>query len=72
MKKGKRRIQEFKMPDGTITTSINKHLKAWVKVAEPFERATGLKAIGYDPQVSFECGITIPPSVLIKLNKHLP
>jgi hypothetical protein len=46
--------QKFHLPDGTFTTSADKYIKAWRKLAKPIEKATNSRAFGFDPGIAFE------------------
>lgn len=71
--------RNYRMPDGSYTSSGNKVARAWDGLSTPFCKATGCEAIGYDPGVRFRATndaaysstFDIPVSVLVKLNKFL-
>ena len=76
---GKMSKEEFRMPDFTITTNVNKYVKAWKKLAKPICDATGAQLHAFDPTVQIFYGqnlffgrvIDLPPTFLMKLNKAL-
>ena len=70
---------DFRLPDGTVLCG-KKHegefVEAWRKFVEPIEKATGIKAYGFDPGVAFrseELGITLelPSWFITRINNAL-
>lgn len=53
MKKVKKEIVDYKLPNGKITVDAKKYIAAWKKLARPIERITGMKMSGFDPDISF-------------------
>ena len=68
----KKKIEEFRMPDGTWTSDAVKMGRAWKKIYKPICKELGVKVIGYDPGILFSCGnqsFNLPVSIAIKLNE---
>lgn len=66
----------YRMPDGTCTEDGEAMCNAWAKMAEPIEKATGTRAIGFDPGIQFydptlKMSSTIPLWMVELLNKAL-
>ena len=44
--------ETFRLPDGKITVSIRRYVKAWKDVAKPIEKLTNSKLWGFDPDLA--------------------
>ena len=53
MKKNKK---EFRMPDGTYTSSAIKMSRAWKRIYKPICDEFGVRVIGFDPNICFSYG----------------
>jgi hypothetical protein len=45
--------QTYKMPDGEVTTSVDRYDKAWSKFVKPIEKKLDLILESFDPNCSF-------------------
>lgn len=64
----------YRLPDGTTTYNAKTMAKAWIEFARPIEEATGVKAFGFDPGVSFakgEVSVHLPTWFIKLLNEAL-
>lgn len=68
--------EQRRLPDGTWSTDLDKYLKAWRELGQPFAGLMGIEATGFDPGVLFTGPtaadtLTLTPRVLVKINKLL-
>lgn len=45
-------MSDYRMPDGTHTTSQKRYLSAWGKLNDAVERALGARVYAFDPNVA--------------------
>ena len=67
-------MEEYRLPNGKTTKSVNKMIKAWRDLAKPIEEATGATVRGFDPGISFNFDyhcIQLPIGFVEALNKAL-
>ena len=69
--------EEFHLPDGKTTRSVDRYIKAWRALTAPAVEQLGLVVIGFDPHVSFCCKsnpqatVQIPVWLLKRINDVL-
>jgi hypothetical protein len=64
----------YKLPDGKTTRSSKTYFKAWRNFAKPICEATGMKLIGFDPEILIGNGtvsIDLPNWFVQKINSAL-